>query len=119
MLIRKYKKIMERGEEHRSKWAVSLSFGMTILIFMSFAFYKGFLSFGIGGGGAIANQNSQNQVANVLFAEKAPSPIQSTGQTFSSAFSEIGHQYQALKDSLSNVLVPFVTGIDVYNRQTP
>jgi hypothetical protein len=117
MLIRKYKEIMERDEEHRGKWATGLTFGVFVLIFMSFALYKDF--WGFGNSGAIANQNSQSQMANVLSAEKAPSPIQSTGETFSAAFSEIGKQYNSFKESISGVLVPFVTGIDVYNRKTP
>jgi hypothetical protein len=107
MLIKKYKAIMEREEEHRGKWATGLTFGVFVLIFMSFAFYKGFFSFG----------NSQTQVANVISVEKAPSPIQNTEETFGAAFSEIGKQYQSFKDSLSGVLVPFVTGIDVYERK--
>jgi hypothetical protein len=106
---------MTKSDEHRSRWALGLSVSFSILIFVSFAFYKGFLSFG--NGGVIAQQKTSNQVANVISAKLAPSPIQNTKETFKSAFDEIGKQYQAFTDSLSAVFVPFITGIEVYERK--
>jgi hypothetical protein len=103
---------MEREEAHRNKWVLGLTTFLTAVIFVSFAFYKGFLSFG-------NFSSSKNQVASVVSAEKAPSPIENTKTTFSAAFSEISKQFNNFKESMSSVLVPFVTGIDVYNRQTP
>jgi hypothetical protein len=111
MLLEKYNSIMEKPEEHRNKWALGLSVTLTILIFISFAFYKGYLSFGNG------YTAPKGQVANVISAKAVPSPIESTKETFKSAFGEIKKQYQDFTDSVSAVLVPFVTGIDVYNRK--
>jgi len=102
---------MQRDEAYRNKWALGLSVSLTIVIFLSFAFYKGFLSFGN------SNMVSKNQVANVVSAEVVPSPIENTKETFSAAFGEIGKQYQEFKDSISTVLVPFFTGIEVYERK--
>ena len=101
---------MAQSETHRNRWALGLASTFTILIFISFAFYRGFLSFG-------NPNNAKNQVASVVSAEKIPSPLQNTKQTFSSAFSEIDKQYQNFKNSLESVLVPFVTGIEVYERK--
>lgn len=106
---------MQRDEAHRNKWALGLSISLTLVIFFSFAFYKGFLSFG--NDNAIAGVKSQNQVANVVSAKSLPSPIENTKETFSAAFGEIGKQYQEFKDSISTVLVPFFTGIEVYDRK--
>ena len=110
-ILKKYYAIMEKPEEHRSKWALGLAIASTALIFISFSFYKGYLGFG---GGGVA---SKNQVANVVSAESAPSPIQNTKETFTNAFGEINKKYQEFKDSVSSVLVPFVTGIEVYERK--
>ena len=102
---------MEKSEEHRNKWALGLSVTLSVLIFISFAFYKGFISFG---GGGVA---SESQKASVVSAESVPSPIETTKDTFMAAFGEIGKQYQEFKDSVSSVLVPFITGIEVYDRK--
>lgn len=111
MILEKYKSIMGKPEEHRNKWALGLTVTLSVFIFISFAFYKGYLGFG--------NDNvvSKNQVANVISADLAPSPVQNTKETFGTAFEEIGKQYQEFKNSISNVFVPFITGIEVYERK--
>jgi hypothetical protein len=106
---------MEKGEEERNKWALGLSVVLSVLIFTSFAFYKGYLNFG--SNNVLAHKNSQNQVANVVSIGSVPSPIQNTKNTFKAAFDEIGKQYNKLTDSLSAVFVPFITGIEVYDRK--
>ena len=102
---------MAKSEEHRNKWALGLAVTFSVFIFVSFAFYKGYLSFG--------NNNimPKNQTANVVSADLAPSPIQNTKETLKAAFGEINKQYQDFKNSISAVLVPFVTGIEVYERK--
>jgi len=111
MLLQKYNSIMEKPEKYRNKWALGLSVTFTMLIFVSFAFYKGYLSFGNG------YMAPKDQTANVALAKSAPTPIESTKETFKTAFDEIKKQYQNFTDSLSAVFVPFVTGIDVYERK--
>lgn len=105
---------MAQPEDYRNKWALGLTISLSILILASFTFYKGYLSFGESG--AIAEQKLGNQVANVISADSASSPIQNTKETFSAGIKEISKKYQELKDSVSDVLVPFVTGIEVYER---
>ncbi len=104
---------MEREESYRNRWALGLTLSLSLVIFTSFAFYKGYLSVG---SPKIAGE-PKSQVANVISAEKVPSPIESSASTFKSAFYEIDKQYQSFKESISDVLVPFVTGIDVYERK--
>lgn len=106
---------MERDESYRGKWAFGLATTLSIIILFSFAFYKGYLSFG--GDANLASQKSSNQMANVISAEAVPSPIQNTKQVFGAAFDEIGKQYQELKDSFSSVFVPFISSIEVYERE--
>ncbi len=102
---------MQREEAHRNKWALGLAVSFSFIIFISFAFYKDYLSFNGG------NLMPKKQVANVISADLAPSPIQNTKETFQAAFGEINKQYQDFKTSVSNVLVPFFTGIEVYERK--
>jgi hypothetical protein len=106
---------MAKSEEHRDRWALGLSVTLTIFIFVSFAFYKGYLSFG--DKNIVVQQKYQNQMTNVLSAKLAPSPIQNTKETLKSTFDEIGKQYQEFKDSISSVLVPFVTSIEFYGKK--
>jgi hypothetical protein len=102
---------MEREEEYRNKWALGLTVTLSVVIFVSFAFYKGY--FNLGGN----NVASKSQMASVVSAESVSSPIQNTKKTFGAAFDEINKQYKQFTDSVSSVLVPFVTGIEVYQRK--
>lgn len=106
-------KILNKPEASRNQWALSLAVLCSVLIFVGFGFYRGFLGFG---GATLASSKNSDQLASVISAEKAPSPIANTKGTFRSVFSEISAQYQDLKESLSAVFVPFVTGIEVYER---
>jgi hypothetical protein len=115
MLIKKYNSIMEREEAYRSKWALGLSVSLTLVIFFSFAFYKGYLSFG--SSDLLVSKKSTNQMANVVSADLVPSPIENTKQVFDAAFDEIGKQYKEFTDSLSSVFVPFISSIEVYERK--
>ena len=105
---------MEKSEEHRNRWALGLAVVCSVFIFTGWAFYNGYLNFG--NNGTIAGQKSANQ-ASVVSAKKVPSPVENTKETFKTAFGEIGKQYQDLKDSMSAVFVPFITGIEVYERE--
>ena len=117
MLLEKYNSIMEKSEAHRNKWALGLSVSFTVVIFISFAFYKGYLSFGFGSGYMAPNPPAGGQVANVISAKSVPSPIENTKETFKAAFDEISTQYQDFMNSVSNVLGPFFTGIEIYQRK--
>lgn len=116
MFIKKYNAIMEKEEAHRNRWALGLSITLSLFIFLSWAFYKDFISFQFGSG-TLADEISTSQVANVSATDTAPSPLENSKDTFLSAFNEIAKQYISLKKSISDVLVPFVTGIEVYERE--
>jgi hypothetical protein len=106
---------MEKSETHRNKWAFGLSVTLSVFIFTSFAFYKGFFS--LGNINLFPSHRSSTQVANVISADQVPSPLENAGKTFDAAFNEINQQYQKFTDSVSAVLVPFITGIEVYDRK--
>ena len=78
---------------------------------MSFSVYRGFISFG--SPGTVA-QKPETQVAATA---AAPSPFENSKSVFGSAWQEIGDQYKAFTDSVSNVLEPFIEGIEVYERK--
>ena len=105
---------MEREESYRKRWALGLSIVLTVFIFVGFAFYKGYVGFG---GGNIARQKSASQAANVISAENVISPIQSAKETFGTVLGELGKQYEKFKESVSDVFVPFVSGIEVYEKK--
>lgn len=113
MLLKKYKSIMEQPEESRNRWAFGLATTFTILIFFSWMFYNGYMNFG--GKGTVAKEKKTNQVAAA--AVSAQSPLENSKEVFKAAFKEIDSKYQEIKNSIANVLVPFVTGIEVYERK--
>lgn len=106
---------MERDEAHRQKWALGLSITLSAFILIGFGFYKGFLS--IDTTATLTRQASSKQTAAVVSSEKVPSPLDSSKKTFEAAFSEINKQYRQFVETVSAVFVPFVTGIDVYERK--
>ena len=106
---------MGESEAHRNKWALGLSLTLTIFIFIGFAYYKDFIGFG--NNNYVAQKNLDTQSANVISTDLVPSPLQNSKETFGVAFEEIIKQYSLLKKSIAGVLVPFVTGIDVYERK--
>lgn len=114
MLAERYNSIMRKPEKHRNKWALGLSVTLSMLIFTSFAFYKGYFSFG---NNILFQEKPKSQVATVVSADVAPSPFENTKKTFEAAFEEISKQYKDFSDSLSAVFVPFITGIEVYDRK--
>lgn len=106
---------MNRSGEYRNRWALGLSVVSSLFIFISFAFYKGYISLGNDSGQIIAaEQKYSDQVASIV---TPASPLQNTKETFEAAFNEINKQYQEFKDSLSNVFVPFISGIEIYERK--
>ncbi len=106
---------MEEPEERRNKWALGLAVTCSVFIFFGWAAFNGYLNFG--NNGTVVDQKSASQTAAVVSAKEVPSLTQNTKETFKSAYSEIGEKYQEFKDSISAVFVPFITGIEVYERE--
>lgn len=106
---------MEKPESYRNKWALGLAIVFSVFIFFGWALYNGYLNFG--NEGTMATPKSTSQVAGVVSAKSVPSPVENTKETFQAAFGEINKQYQEFKDSISAVFVPFITGIEVYERE--
>lgn len=104
---------MEKPEKHRNRWALGLSVTLSLFIFASFAFYKGYVGFEIEGGVSPTRQVASPAVA----VEEVSSPLQNSKKILKDAFGEIEKQYDSFKDSVSSVIVPFITGIEIYERE--
>src|SRR3989344_6611278 len=115
MLIKKYNSIMEKSEEYRNRWALGLAVVCSVFIFTGWGFFTGFLSFG--NNNQVVGQKSGSQTAAVVSVKLVPTPIENTKETFKSAFSGIKEKYQEFKDSMADVFVPFITGIEVYENK--
>ena len=102
--------LKQKPEHVRHKIALGGAFLITLIIFVGWAFSKGFFGY-----------SNTTVVTETKIVEKtisqAKSPIGNTKSTFSSVFSGVSAQYDALKESVASVIVPFITGIDVYNKQ--
>ncbi len=102
---------MQEPYYKRERWALGMTIFLSTLIFVSFAFYKGFINID---GKKVALDESFVSDQNVASAVIAPSPLDNSKEFLSKIFDEFNSQYKDLKESLYNVFVPFVTGIDVY-----
>ncbi len=105
-------KIRQKPESHKQGVALSLSLVITFLVALGWAGQRGMI-----GGGDLAEApkvENQNQTA---LSVNALSPIESSKQSLSSGLSQIKEVYDSFKDSLASVLVPFITGIEVYERK--
>ena len=102
--------LKKKPEATRRKVAFSVSLFVTLVIFSGWVYNKGYLDYDA----PIIAQNSQETSEKQEVS--APSPIENTTSSFDSIFAGIRIQYDALKESVAAVLVPFITGIDVYNK---
>lgn len=116
MLVKKYNQIMQQPEEYRNRWAIGLTITLSLFIFVSFGFYKGFISFG-GNESNIANTVELQRASNTASVGSVPSPLENSKKTLGVAFEELNKQYTSFKNSVSAVFVPFFTGIEVYERK--
>lgn len=117
MIKKTYAHIMRQDEKKRANWALGLSISVFSLILVGFAFQKGYINVGNNQDSQFVSNTSKSNVASVIEASSAPSPLENTRQTIDVATSQIKNQYKSFLDSVSAVLVPFVSGIDVYERK--
>ena len=107
--------LKKRPESTRRKIAFSLSLFISLLIFSGWALNKGYFGYST----TTVAQNSEGVLESSSSSTEAPkvgSPLVNSESTFNSAFDQIKEQFNILKESLASVLVPFITGIDVYNK---
>lgn len=108
-------KLKQKPESHRHKVALGTSFLVTLLIAGVWAGQKGFFGFSEE---TVVTKNQVEVVDKnpVAKNQKENSPLANTKNAFSAAFSEINVKYSEIKESMSSVIVPFMTGIDVYDK---
>lgn len=106
-------KINKRDEEYRRKFALYTSLFVFVAIFSIWSFERGILDLNSDNSN-ISKKENTGQLASV---EATPSPLDSSKEVVDSVWSEISKSYEEFKESLSNVFVPFVTGIEVYERK--
>lgn len=118
MINKKYESILKEPYEVRNRWAFSLTFIFSLIIFVSFAFYKGYI--GLPFDQKEVKENSvvvdiqRTNTANLI---DAPSPLQNTKNIVGGAYGEISTKLNEVKDTIYSVFVPFFTGIDVYEKK--
>jgi hypothetical protein len=124
-------KILEKPESYRHKVAAGSAFALTLMIAGVWAYTNGF--FGFGTTTTVTRSESQQLIASVIASDSsvsasatktaprksdntANSPLDNTKNAFGAAFGEMGKKFDMLKESLASVLVPFITGIEVYEK---
>src|SRR6185436_19629216 len=108
-------KIRQKPEEYRKKLALGISSGVLFVMLLSWVYLNGFLGFGEP---IIAEKNSNNtsQTASVALSDSSISPFDSSKSTFSGILNSIADQYHLLVETIGSVMVPFVRGIEVYEK---
>ena len=102
-------KIRQQPETHKKGVALGLSLALTLVISLGWAGQRGWLN-----NGEVAQAPKANQItSNTL----ALSPIQSSKKSLASGLSGLEGLYEAVKNSVASVFVPFITGIEVYERK--
>jgi len=104
--------IRQKPESYKRGVALGLSVMLTLVIALGWAGQKGMI-----GGGTVAEGGKGEKASLTASVGTALTPIESSKHSFASGFEEIKKTYQSFKDSLSDVLVPFVTGIEVYEKK--
>jgi hypothetical protein len=111
--------LRNKPEEYRRKFALGASTGIFLVMFFSWTYFNGYLGFlNFGGSTIVVSSDNSSQIATVSVKDniKTTSPFENASNTFGGLFDEITRQYETVRDSVSSVLVPFVTNIDVYEK---
>lgn len=107
-----FKNLQNKSESYRKKAALLTTVGLFSIIFISWAAYRGMISLPE----TIAFESDISNEKN-LGAIEAASPFESISAAFGSVFTELKSEYRALQESVSDVFVPFITGIEVYESR--
>lgn len=100
--------IRQRPEHHKKAVSVFLSLILTSVFVLGWAFQKDIIS---------PNVAKSERYERVTASTKPASPTQSYKRSVKKAFGELSSVYSAFKASVSSVIVPFITGIEIYERK--
>lgn len=109
--------IRQKPEDHRRKVAFGLSIALTLVITLGWAAERGFLHTS---SGTVAESDLQGELrssSQTATVATALTPLESSKQTFKAILGEFGTAYSSFKESMSSVLVPFVSGIEIYEKK--
>ncbi|HEY4515717.1 MAG TPA: hypothetical protein VJH67_00840 [Candidatus Paceibacterota bacterium] len=100
-------KLKQKSESYRHKVAFFTASALTLAVLVGWAGYRGFINMP---SGTVAYEET-------LEIEVVPSPIQNSRNAFGAAFEKFIEQFDSFKESIANVLVPFMSGIEVYESK--
>jgi hypothetical protein len=122
-------KLKQKPESYRHKVAFFTATVLSLAIFFSWAGAKGYIGMPDGmpeseityansNNGTVSNTSVQNTLAaREAVSVSASSPLDNSKNALSAAFSQFSEQFAAMKESLANVFVPFIGGIEVYESK--
>lgn len=114
-MFRTIENLRLKPESYRHKVAFFAATVLSFLIFVGWAGFKGYIALP---NGTVAYEPQAQNIAAVAGAKtEAPSPFDNSVSALKAAWSQFGDEYASLKESLSNVLVPFISGIEVYESK--
>lgn len=111
--------LRRKPESYRHKIALFTSTTFSLIVFVAWASFNGFIGMPKS---SVAEENpSQNTAtvseASLNLSEEALSPLGNSKSALKAALDQFSAQFGVLKESLSNVLVPFMSGIEVYESK--
>lgn len=102
--------IRNKPEDARRRAALGMSLVITAIIFAGWLGSKGWI-------GLPQKNDTRLQTAQVIDAKNVESPIDTSKKALSGAGIEIKSAINDFNESISRVLVPFMTGIEIYERK--
>ncbi|MEK7642667.1 MAG: hypothetical protein AAB392_02625 [Patescibacteria group bacterium] len=106
--------IREKPEHHKRSVAFGLSLVLTFVVALGWLGQKSLFD---GSPSVAKNAKTEAKKQTASAIDSAPSPLESSKKSVSSGLNEVKEAYENLKESLADVLVPFITGIEVYERK--
>ncbi len=92
----------------------TISFGLSLAIVLVLAFTWAEQRSIFGNSGDVAEVKTVTQTASAL---RPLPPIENSKRSLVSGMEEIKKSYQSFKESIYNVLVPFIANIEVYDKK--
>lgn len=109
-----FENLLKKPESYRKKAALATTLALFAIILFSWSFYEGLITFP---DKEISGFPRDNLAASAALEKEALSPMENISGAFDSVFKEFKNEYNALKESLESVFVPFISGIEVYESR--
>lgn len=109
-------RLRAKPESYRHKLAFFTATFLSLVVFVGWAGFEGYIRLP---NGEVSYNESQQNIASVAASNSTNvlTPFDNSKNALRATMEQFSKQFGILKESLSNVFVPFISGIEVYESK--